>query len=125
MSYVIGVDGGSTKTTASILEIKTKTEVSFFTSGPCNKNSIGYEKSKEHIFSAIEGALKEKNLKYEDIKGICLGLSGFGPEEDQLKAKNWMKEIFKNEIKIIVHNDAFTNLSSGTLGELNGMIIIW
>eukprot|EP01080_Neovahlkampfia_damariscottae_P009386 gene9386-1597_t len=124
MNYVVGVDGGSTKTIASVVDIKTKEEVSNFTSGPCNKNSIGHEKSKENIISAIEGALKKLNISHQEIAGICLGLSGFGPEEDQLRAKGWMKEFFEHKLKVIVYNDAFTNLTSGTLGVLKGMIII-
>jgi N-acetylglucosamine kinase-like BadF-type ATPase len=122
--YVAGVDGGGTKTICSIIEISTQKEISTFTSGPCNKNSIGNEKAKKNIKESIEEAMKLQNIKESQISSVCLGLSGFGSEDDKNLAKEWTKELFPSGQNIVVHSDAFTNLSSGTLGELNGMIII-
>lgn len=131
--YVIGVDGGATKTIAVLVDKSTKKEVVSFSTGSSNKNSVGNETAKKNIIDAIKGAiekgkidLSQGNFYYKFIKlveSICLGLSGVDRPEDKKLVFEWMKE-FSENIKIRIESDPYTNLSSGTLGKLNGMIII-
>ena len=58
--------------------------------------------------------------------GISLGMSGVDRPEDKTTVLGWLEEYCgkKESIEFRVSNDAFTAISSGTLGILNGMVII-
>lgn len=61
--YVLGVDGGATKTIAVLVEKNTKKEVSSCTTGSSNKNSVGIETSKKNIIDSIKGALEKGKVE--------------------------------------------------------------
>jgi N-acetylglucosamine kinase-like BadF-type ATPase len=121
MPLYVGVDGGSTKTIAVVIN-EDKKELGSFSTGSSNKNSVGAETAKTNIHKAILGALDQAKLSIDDIEGICLGLSGADRPEDKIMVASWMEGFSKARLRI--ESDPMTNLSSGTLGVLHGMIVI-
>ena len=66
MKYLIGVDGGATKTTAVIIDKDNKKEIVTHSTGSSNKNSVGNDVAKKHIIDAINGAMMEGNISISD-----------------------------------------------------------
>lgn len=100
MGYVLGVDGGGTKTVCLLMdfsgEIKGRGEA-----GPSNYQSLGVEPAYNSIRSAIARALdsakeagKLQGNKIEGkIRAIGLGLAGAGREEDLELLRSWVERL--------------------------------
>lgn len=115
MTYILGVDGGGTKTTATLYNNKMEV-LGHFLGGPMNLQIISRYKVKE-IF---EHMLKHFNLKGENVE-IGVGVAGAGRLEDRENLKSILKEIgFK---KYSVSSDAHIGLLA-IHGNENGMMII-
>lgn len=115
MEYILGVDGGGTKTTATLYDSKMEV-LGHFLGGPMNLQVVSGDKVKK-IFEDI---LIHFNLKSRDIK-IGVGAAGAGRPEDIEKLKGILKAVgFK---KYAVSNDAHIGLLA-IHGKNNGMMII-
>lgn len=81
MKYLIGIDGGGTKTKCVItdFDLKSLYEV---TGGPSNFLLIGPEKVAETILSLIIQCVNHLNINYEDISAAVLGTTGGGRRND-------------------------------------------
>lgn len=117
--YVIGVDGGGTKTTA-ILGSKKGELLAKREAGPSNYQVIGRENFKKLIISLIDNLIKDSHIKKSEISKISLGLAGVGRENE----KREVRIILKNAgFDSIVENDAVIALV-GALGGKLGVVII-
>jgi len=81
MQYVVGVDGGGTKTTATVVG-EDLGEVAGATTGPANHRSVGVESASANIAEAIQQAVLEADVALESIAGMCLCLAGFDTDLD-------------------------------------------
>jgi N-acetylglucosamine kinase-like BadF-type ATPase len=81
MRYIMGVDGGGSKTYAVIVE-ETANKVGSGVSGSSNHQVIGVEQAFMHIKEAIDQALEAAGLVYKDIAFIQYGLAGLDREMD-------------------------------------------
>ncbi|BDQ04436.1 BadF/BadG/BcrA/BcrD ATPase family protein [Ignavibacterium sp.] len=81
MKYLIGIDGGGTKSKCVItdFELKPLYEV---TGGPSNFLMLGTDKVAETILSLVIQCANHLNLRYEDIAAIVLGTTGGGRRND-------------------------------------------
>jgi N-acetylglucosamine kinase-like BadF-type ATPase len=126
MKYVIGVEGGGTKTNAALADengiIKYRS-----TSGPSNFLIVGLEKACENIISGLEKCISDSGIPKSDIPVIMLGLTGAGRALDQNNMKNAFKEYSsKNGYlfnDILVDSDARISLEAAFPNK-PGMIII-
>jgi N-acetylglucosamine kinase-like BadF-type ATPase len=84
MSYVLGIDGGGTKTVCVLMN-ENKLVLGRGEAGPSNYQTLGIEKTKESIQLAIDRAILsakiEQNIHLK-IEAICLGLAGVGRPQD-------------------------------------------
>ncbi|MEO1184985.1 MAG: BadF/BadG/BcrA/BcrD ATPase family protein, partial [Cyanobacteria bacterium J06636_27] len=123
MSYVLGIDGGGSKTVCVLMndirEILGRGEA-----GSANYQSVGIEAAKYSIESAINQAIiKQNNIK---INAICLGLAGVGRAKDIEIIEKIIKEIpvtrnIKSE-NIIISHDALIALVGG-IGNDVGIVV--
>ena len=123
MSYVLGIDGGGSKTVCILIneerEILGRGEA-----GSSNYQSVGIEAAKFSIESTINQAIiKQKNIR---VDAVCLGLAGVGRCKDVEVIKNIVKEIFvtrniKSE-NIIISHDALIALVGG-IGNDVGIVV--
>ncbi len=83
MSYVLGIDGGGTKTVCVIMNAQCEV-IGRGEAGASNYQSIGVDAALSSIESAIYAAAIEalKVIKCIQIKAICLGLAGIGRPND-------------------------------------------
>jgi len=125
--YLLGVDGGGTKTTVQIADCNGRlmTEKK---SGSSNYKSVGVENAKININNAVLGAIR--NIKISDnifFKSSCFGLAGNDSKED---ASIYHKIIFNskigsylNPLNTIICNDTRIGLAAGSNSK-NGVMII-
>jgi N-acetylglucosamine kinase-like BadF-type ATPase len=115
--FVIGIDGGGTKTVAALANWQGKIlkEIEI---GSTNPNKIGFEKA---VFNLKE--LISKISKNKKIKVAYLGLAG-GLERDREKRKKIRKEIQKFfDFPIFVDGDQKIAFRAGT-DEKDGIVVI-
>lgn len=86
MKYVLGVDGGGTKTVALLGDSKGNI-LARGSSGPSNYHAVGFDAA----CSALENAIQKARVEHPgEISAICLGLAGAGRKEDIELFTNWV-----------------------------------
>ena len=121
MSYIIGIDGGGTKT-AGILATETGEIVAKVQAGPSNYHVVGIEQTQAVLTEIISKlSTKVDNIQLESLS-FCIGMAGLGREEDKKAIGQICDEIGINEDRILTH-DAHIALVGGT-GKQAGVIVI-
>ncbi|MBC7334282.1 MAG: hypothetical protein H5T85_07525 [Actinobacteria bacterium] len=129
MDYILGVDGGGTKTSVQISDLEGR-KLSESVSKSCNYKSVGVEKAIENlnqaVFSAIEKVKGLQGTRFV-FKGACFGLAGNDSEEDE---KVFRKIIFNSKLKdyldpqrTFMYNDTVIGLAAGS-DSRNKIILI-
>ena len=129
MDYVLGVDGGGTKTIVQIADLSGKV-VAESESGSSNYKSVGVKSAKENINNAVTSVIENLGLRNKHkliFKSTCFGLAGNDSNEDT----KIYKEIIFNDViekyldrnKIIICNDTRIGLAAGSDSK-NGVMII-
>ncbi len=89
MKYLIGVDGGGTKTDSAIADLSGKI-IHHTTGKPSNFLVVGIEEAVENIFALIEENLFKLEGDFANVKQIVIGVAGAGRKEDaQLLEKSF------------------------------------
>jgi N-acetylglucosamine kinase-like BadF-type ATPase len=115
--FVIGIDGGGTKTIAALADLKGKIlkEIEI---GSTNPNKIGFERAILNLRKLILKISKNKKVKV-----AYLGLAG-GLERDKEKRERIRKELQKFfKFPIFVDGDQKIAFSAGT-NEKDGIVVI-
>jgi N-acetylglucosamine kinase-like BadF-type ATPase len=81
MKYLIGIDGGGTKTKCIAANIEGKSLYETI-GGPSNFLVYGPDKVSETIFNLLEDCIKNLNCGFEDIAFVVLGTAGAGRKDD-------------------------------------------
>jgi N-acetylglucosamine kinase-like BadF-type ATPase len=81
MKYLIGIDGGGTKTDCAIADLSGKI-INEISGKPSNFLVIGVEEAVENLFALIEENLFALEGDFADVKQIVIGVAGAGREED-------------------------------------------
>lgn len=110
MKYVIGIDGGGTKT-EGILCSETGQVFGFFTGGPSNHQFIAAEEVRKNIGQVIEELLSQSGLTKTDISGAYLGLAGDDSKEDGQFLSELLAPIMGG-IPFCVRNDLWSAMAS-------------
>ena len=110
--YVIGVDGGGTKT-ACIVSDLSGNELAINTAGGSNHQTIGISSAMENVFQAIGTACDKLSIGIQDIEFIFLGMAGVDFQEDTDLISGQLKDrIGKIPFKLV--NDSWIAFSSAT-----------
>lgn len=121
MKYLIGIDGGGTKTALKLADEKGNLILTN-EGGACNINSMGKDSVEKMLYNLIQNTLNKAKLSLEDISAICIGTAGVDRKEDK-KIFHDMVRGFGFNGKFIVTNDAEIALFGGVGGE-EGVILI-
>ena len=88
MAYVLGIDGGGSKTMAAVsaapdlpaapgrLAMSSASVFTFHTTRGCNFNSVSRESGQAALEEAVRGALASARINPEDISSVCAGVAG-------------------------------------------------
>ena len=126
MKYLIGIDGGGTKTDCAIADLSGKI-IRKSTGKPSNFLIIGVEEAAENIFASIEENLFALKGDFSDVKQIVIGVAGAGREEDAMLLEKSFKDYSEKQgvhfkgVKIV--SDAHVALE-GAFPEYSGCILI-
>ena len=108
MEYILGVDGGGTKTVALLGDLDGNV-LARGVSGPSNTNAVGFNSACLALESAINMARKDHS---GEISAMCFGLAGAGQKEEIEQFQNWAVHKFpKTVVKIV--SDAEILLMAG------------
>ncbi len=117
MKYIIGVDGGGTKTAAALADINGNVLRVEYGKGS-NPNDIGFENSIENIFSAVQAL----NADINDIAAIFCGVAGITAADYSQKANAWLKETFPKAKSEALHDGI--NVIYSAFPHSDGAIVI-
>jgi len=81
MRYVVGVDGGGTKTAAAVVGDDLGV-IGVGVAGPSNSRSAGMEAASANIALAITQALRVAEVSLAQVAGVCLSIAGFDTDLD-------------------------------------------
>jgi N-acetylglucosamine kinase-like BadF-type ATPase len=126
MKYLIGMDGGGTKTKCVLTDINLK-PIHETTGGPSNFLVIGTEKVSETILNLISDIATSQNISPTEIESIVLGTTGGGRRSDaeileaQIKKDALQKSITINQL--LVESDARIALEGAFSGKAGSILI--
>ncbi|HVO74102.1 MAG TPA: BadF/BadG/BcrA/BcrD ATPase family protein [Ignavibacteriaceae bacterium] len=126
MKYIIGMDGGGTKTRCIIADLDGKALYEC-TGGPSNFLIIGMKAASKNIFSLIKQCVNKLKIDYNNIYIVLIGTAGAGRKNDALKFEKGFKDYLKEKNivlkKLIVESDAKVALEAAFPGR-PGCILI-
>ncbi|NEU80466.1 BadF/BadG/BcrA/BcrD ATPase family protein [Nostoc sp. UIC 10630] len=132
MTYVLGVDGGGSKTVCVLMD-DLRQVLGYGEAGPSNYQSIGIEATLKSIKSAIKNAVEAATITNTlKIDAICLGLAGVGRAADIELVKGLVEELQNHKSlpviwalqpeNIVICNDALIALVGG-IGQPVGIVV--
>jgi N-acetylglucosamine kinase-like BadF-type ATPase len=96
MKYLIGMDGGGTKTHCIITDMDLNV-LHECTGGPSNFLMIGSQEVSETLLNLIDECKSKVGFEYNEIESIVLGTTGAGRKTDQEVLENDFKEYLKSK----------------------------
>lgn len=110
--YLLGLDGGETKTHCIIGDEDGNIFAEGF-GGPANYQTVGEGVAKQSIMTAISRALSKLNIQIADIEYGIIGLAGVDGEEDFKIINRICGHIF-NDVPYEIYNDCWLVLRVGS-----------
>lgn len=116
LTYVIGIDGGGTKTEA-VLADQLGNVLEVAKAGPTNINTTS-EQDVEEAFSILFQLLKDKHpQEFNHVSTVFAGISGAGGKYTQQTIKQFITKRLSETVTTYVEPDTINALYSGTYGE--------
>jgi N-acetylmuramic acid 6-phosphate etherase len=112
MTFLLGIDGGGTKTTALVADVNGRVFGRGVT-GSSNYHAVGIDMACNTVREAVHAAFVEARRTPSALQAVCLGLAGVGRAPDRALFTDWAELEWPNAKRIIV-NDAELVLAAGT-----------
>lgn len=126
MKYLIGIDGGGTKTKCLAADFEGKPAYET-TGGPSNFLVYGLDNVSETIFDLLTNCTKKLNCSFENIAAIVIGTAGAGRKEDAERLRQTLLKIAKTKNiaikKLRVESDARVTLEGAFSGRPGSILI--
>lgn len=121
MGYIIGIDGGGTKT-VGLLATEAGEHIAKAQAGPSNYHVVGTEQTQAVLIEIISQLSQHVDGIALSSIHLCLGMAGLGRTEDKKVVGQICDQIGVNKNRILTH-DAHIALIAGT-GKEEGVIVI-
>ncbi|WP_040214033.1 BadF/BadG/BcrA/BcrD ATPase family protein [Clostridium polynesiense] len=121
MKYIVGIDGGGTKTKLIVMDTEEKVQFSCI-GGPCNILSSGYDTVKQSIEMVLQEGIIDNGLSFDDCIGMCIGAAGGARDS----VKSQLEEIVRNlgyKGNLQITHDGEISLIAGSRGEAALLLI--
>jgi len=112
MCYILGIDGGGTKTTAIVSDEKGNI-LGTGSSGGSNYQTVGIYNAMSSLRAALEMAVANSGLEICRFKSACIGLAGVGRETDRALLIPEINKLIPTD-NIILEHDAAIALAGAT-----------
>jgi N-acetylglucosamine kinase-like BadF-type ATPase len=126
MSYIIGIDGGGTKTHCLLTDLN-GTILHECIGGPSNFLVQGIEPVSEILFKLIDSCISDANINQDEIKIVLLGTTGAGRRADAERLEQGFTDyLSKRKIKLNlfgVESDARIALEGAFSGKPGSILI--
>ena len=126
MKYLIGMDGGETKTKCVLVDSNLN-QIYEADSGPSNFLVIGTETVSETILNLVNECVSSQKISIEDIEAIVLGTTGGGRRNDaELLEKKIFEDAKQKSLtinKFRVESDARIALEGAFSGKAGSILI--
>ena len=122
MSYVVGIDGGGTKTVAAVATLDGEI-VATGTAGPSNVATLGVAKARAAVESAFFSALRACGASRRDVMAVCLGLAGLDSPR-VLRRVRGAARFWRVGPSARVEQDSTIALAAATRLEEPGVVVI-
>src|SRR3974390_1965873 len=96
MKYVLGFDGGATKTECVLMDLETNVRARG-RSGPSNPVRLGFGGALAAVSEAGRLALQNAKVSLDEVRGLCVGLAGAGEAETARKMNRLLCEEYSGE----------------------------
>ena len=120
MNYIIGIDGGGTKT-IGLLTTTEGEEIAKIKNGPSNYHVVGVETTYQVLNDIIKTLTSQIDRTHDNLV-ICIGMAGLGREDDKKVINQICDKIEFTTQRILTH-DAHIALVGG-IGKPEGIIVI-
>jgi len=114
--FVVGIDGGGTKTVGVLADDKGLIHAAA-TTGATNPNGVGYERTEQEIKALLTELARQAPSQFSELSFLFAGMSGVDREPDKIRMSEIYSRYLPDSCRILVDNDAVNALYSGTLGE--------
>lgn len=123
MNFIVGLDGGGTKTTCIIADQSGKLVLES-SGGPSNFLSIGNDKAASNVISIVKSGLSRLDSTLENVSIILAGVSGAGRKfhADQFK-ESMLRKLPEHLTNVYVESDARVALEGALAGEPGAILI--
>ena len=119
--YLIGIDGGGSKTDFLLCDINLR-EIGRRFDSRSNPNDIGIESTVALLESNLKALVEENGIEFSDIKGIFAGIAGLTIEDYRKTVKNALKKLFPSANVDASHDGI--NVIYGAFPHSDGAIVI-
>lgn len=112
MKYVMGLDGGGTKTDCYILD-ENGALAAFFSGGATNheKYDGGFDEMTVEFDRIVDGALKKLDLRPSDLEASVFGMAGIDVPSQKTRMEDYLAK--RGFGKCLVVNDSFLGIKAG------------
>ncbi len=121
MAFLLGIDGGGTKTIAIAADLQGNV-LGRGSSGASNYQTVGLDQAIAAIKEASEIAIAAAGITAHEARVVCLGLAGVGRESDRVLLLPTIEKLNLAE-KIILEHDAAIALAGALVCE-PGIVIL-
>jgi N-acetylglucosamine kinase len=120
MRFVLGFDGGGTKTECVLMD-ETRQVRGRGRSGPSNPMRVGFGGALAAVCEAGRAGIHNAKLTLDDIRVVCAGLAGTGQPESQGKMKKLLAEEFPRSV---VHICTDLDLTLEATGDGPAIVLV-
>jgi N-acetylmuramic acid 6-phosphate etherase len=107
LTYVLGVDGGGTKTIAWLGRPTAQGGVEVIgrgQAGPSNPRSVGLDQALAAIDAATSAAFTDGGLERQPVRAACLAVAGAGRDSEQRALRHWANAAKLADHVTVVHD---------------------
>ncbi|WP_179233006.1 N-acetylglucosamine kinase [Paenibacillus rigui] len=126
MEYVLGFDGGGTKTELIVTDLN-GTELLTDRGGASNPKSLPFDSAMRHLTDMLDALHGKAAYLPQQCRGICIGMAGIYMEEEKRRVHEHLARYYTSQgwpaPLISIMNDAEIALMAG-VGDTQGMIAI-
>ncbi|MCZ8537357.1 hypothetical protein M9R32_09210 [Paenisporosarcina quisquiliarum] len=113
--YVLGIDGGGTKTTGMVADENGNVYMQAVT-GRSNPNTLSQQEFEQVMSNLILELKIQRPDIFEELTACFAGMAGVGESGRDVEVVQLLKKYLPSQTEVIVKNDAVNALYSGTLG---------
>ena len=117
MKYVLGLDGGGTKTECVLMDVE-GTACAQGRSGPSNPMRVGFGGALAAVCEAARWAMQDAKVAPEDVVALCAGLAGAAASEAARKMKKLLSEEYPGRFVLVCTDLELTLEATGDVAAI-------